>query len=83
MKEGLNNNLCSCYALKPGVQSYCRGSQLLLNSLFLYNVVTSLYIRWYEDDALVEGYLGVCLLSSFSEKGIQTNLRCQVPFHCK
>ena len=84
MKEGLNNNswfvLCSqeAWASEP-----LQGFSSAIGFPFLYNVVSSLYIRWYEDDALVEGYLGVCLLSSFSEKGIQTNLRCQVPFHCK
>lgn len=61
-------------------------SHLPSNSLSLYNVVAFLNIKSYLDDAFVglaEEYRGVCLWSSFHEKGIQSNLRRQVLLHCK
>lgn len=56
MKEGLNNNswfvLCSqeAWASEP-----LQGFSSAIGFPFLYNVVSSLYIRWYQEDALVEG----------------------------
>lgn len=53
---------------------------------FTMNVVAFLYIKLYQDDACLLAGQGItwCLsLSSFGEKGVQSNLDGQVPLHCK